>query len=59
VWKALSRQGVPPPRCRVERLMRRHGLRGAQPGHKRRWLTVADDAARMSRSPWNFATAIL
>jgi putative transposase len=45
VWKALRRQGVPAPRCRVERLMRRHGLCGAQPGRKRRWLTVADDAA--------------
>ena len=31
VWKALRRQGVPAPRCRVERLMRRHGLCGAQP----------------------------
>jgi len=25
--------------------MRRHGLCGAQPGRKRRWLTVADDTA--------------
>ncbi len=25
--------------------MRRHGLRGAQPGRKRRWLTVADERA--------------
>jgi putative transposase len=45
VWKALRRQGVPAPRCRVERLMRRHGLCGAQPGRKRRWLTVADETA--------------
>ena len=45
VWKALRRQGVPVPRCRVERLMHRHGLCGAQPGRKRRWLTVADEAA--------------
>jgi putative transposase len=45
VWKALRRQGVPAARCRVERLMRRHGLCGAQPGRKRRWLTVADDTA--------------
>lgn len=45
VWKALRRQGEPAPRCRVERLMRQHGLRGAQPGHRRRWLTVVDEAA--------------
>lgn len=45
VWKALRRQGVPVARCRVERLMRRHGLCGAQPGRKRRWLTVADETA--------------
>ena len=45
VWKALRRQGMPVPRCRVERLMRQHQLRGAQPGHKRRWLTVADETA--------------
>ena len=25
--------------------MRAHGLRGAQPGRKRRWLTVADETA--------------
>ena len=45
VWKALRRQGVPAARCRVERLMRRHGLCGAQPGRKRTWLTVADETA--------------
>jgi putative transposase len=45
VWKALRREGVPVPRCRVERLMRGHGLHGAQPGRKRRWLTVADETA--------------
>jgi putative transposase len=45
VWKALRRQGVPAPCCRVERLMRQHGLCGAQPGRKRRWLTVADESA--------------
>jgi putative transposase len=45
VWKALRREGVRVPRCRVERLMRGHGLRGAQPGRKRRWLTVADETA--------------
>jgi putative transposase len=45
VWKALRRHGVHAPRCRIERLMRQHGLRGAQPGRKKRWLTVADDSA--------------
>ncbi len=45
VWKALRRHGVGAPRCRVERLMRQHGLRGAQPGRRRRWLTVADERA--------------
>ncbi|HEX6012803.1 MAG TPA: DDE-type integrase/transposase/recombinase, partial [Geminicoccaceae bacterium] len=37
--------GVPAARCRVERLMRRHGLCGAHPGRKRTWLTVADETA--------------
>ncbi len=45
VWKALRRRGVDAARCRVERLMRQHGLRGAQLGRKRRWLTVADETA--------------
>jgi transposase InsO family protein len=45
VWKALRRHGMPVPRCRVERLMRQHGLRGAQSGRKRHWLTVADETA--------------
>jgi putative transposase len=45
VWKALRRQGVGAPRCRVERLMRQRGICGAQPGRKRRWLTVSDERA--------------
>jgi putative transposase len=44
LWKALRRQGVPVARCRVERLMLRNELRGAQPVRKR-WLTMADEAA--------------
>ncbi len=45
VWKTLQRQGAPAARCRIERLMRAHGLQGAQPDRKRRWLTIADEAA--------------
>ncbi len=44
-WKTLRRQGVEVGRGRVERLMRRHGLKGAQRQAKRRWLTQADEAA--------------
>jgi putative transposase len=44
-WKTLRRQGVEVGRGRVERLMRRHGLQGAQRQAKRRWLTQADEAA--------------
>jgi putative transposase len=44
-WKALRRQGVEVGRGRVERLMRRNGLQGAQRQAKRRWLTHADEAA--------------
>jgi putative transposase len=51
VWKALRRHGMPVPRCRVERLMRQHGLRGAQSGRKRHWLTVADETAPRPADP--------
>jgi len=44
VWKALRRQASR-WRCRVERLLRAHGLLGARPGRRRRWLTVVDEAA--------------
>jgi putative transposase len=45
VWMALRRQGIAGGTLRVERLMRRHGLGGAQPGRKRRWLTAAGETA--------------
>jgi hypothetical protein len=30
VWKALRRAGVQVPRCRVQRLMKSHGIQGAK-----------------------------
>ncbi len=44
-WKTLCRQGVDVGRGRVERVMRQHGLQGAQRAAKRRRLTRADEAA--------------
>jgi putative transposase len=44
-WKTLRGQGVEVGRGRVERVMRAHGLQGAQRQAKRRWLTQADEAA--------------
>ena len=44
VWKALRRQGVPAARCRVERLMRTHGIVGHRP-RRRRSLTRPDTTA--------------
>jgi hypothetical protein len=44
-WKSLRRQGVEVGRGRVEPLMRRHGIQGAQRRAKRRWLTQADETA--------------
>jgi putative transposase len=49
VWHELRRRGTNVGRCRVERVMRQNGIRGASPGHKRRSLTKADLTA--SRSP--------
>lgn len=45
VWKQLAREGIEVGRCRVERLMHAHGIRGAQPSKPRRSLTVADESA--------------
>ncbi len=44
-WKTLRRQGDEVGRGRVERVMRQHGLQGAQRQAKKRWLTRADEAA--------------
>ena len=35
MWKQLKREGIQTGRCRVERLMSRNGLRGAQHPRKR------------------------
>ena len=45
VWKQLLREGIDVGRGRVERLMRRAGIHGAQPTGRRRFLTVADELA--------------
>lgn len=44
VWRQLKREGEPVARCTVERLMRRHGLRGVVRGKVVR-TTVADSKA--------------
>lgn len=41
VWLQLNREGIAVARCTVERLMRRHGLRGAVRGKVKR-TTIAD-----------------
>ena len=45
MWRALRRQGHAVGRGRVERVMREHGICGAQRRARRRFLTRADDAA--------------
>jgi putative transposase len=46
VWRALSREGIPVARCRVERLMRLLGLAGAVRGKVKRTTVPAEVAAR-------------
>jgi len=43
VWRQLGREGVPVARCTVERLMRRHGMRGVVRGKVVR-TTISDPA---------------
>jgi putative transposase len=45
-WKALRRAGEQVPRCRVQRLMRAHGIQGAKRRGKPWRTTTADPAAR-------------
>ncbi|MBL9027447.1 MAG: IS3 family transposase [Myxococcales bacterium] len=45
VWRQLAREDVPVGRCRVERLMRGMGLRGAVRGRAYAVTTVSDEAA--------------
>jgi putative transposase len=45
-WKALRRAGETAPRCRVQRLMRRHGIQGAKRRGKPWRTTVPDVEAR-------------
>jgi putative transposase len=42
MWKALRRAGEQVPRCRVQRLMKVHGLQGAKRRGKR-WRTTKPD----------------
>jgi putative transposase len=42
MWKALRRAGEQVPRCRVQRLMRAHGIQGAKRRGKR-WRTTTPD----------------
>jgi putative transposase len=45
-WKALRRAGETAPRCRVQRLMRQHGIQGAKRRGKPWRTTVPDPDAR-------------
>jgi putative transposase len=45
VWRQLRREDIDVPRCRVERLMRDLGLRGATRGRAFMITTVADETA--------------
>jgi len=45
VWKQLRRESIPVARCRVERLMRQMGLRGAVRGRAFTVTTAANDTA--------------
>jgi transposase InsO family protein len=45
VWKALLRSGERVPRCRVQRLMREHGLQGAKRRGRPRRTTTPDPRA--------------
>src|SRR5690606_28257180 len=45
VWQQLNREGIKVARCRVERLMRRLGLRGAVRGGAFKVTTRADEKA--------------
>jgi len=47
-WKALLREGERVPRCRVQRLMRRHGIEGAKRRGKP-WRTTTPDRAALRR----------
>ena len=46
VWKALERAGERVPRCRVQRLMRSHGIQGAKRRGKPWRTTKPDPQAR-------------
>ena len=46
VWRALNREGIAVPRCRVARLMRELGLSGAVRGRVKRTTVPAEVAAR-------------
>ncbi|HVF77905.1 MAG TPA: IS3 family transposase [Solirubrobacteraceae bacterium] len=48
MWKALGRAGEQVPRCRVQRLMRTHGIQGAKRRGKP-WKTTRPDAAARRR----------
>ena len=45
-WKALRRAGETAPRCRVQRLMRQHGIQGAKRRGKPWRTTIPDPDAR-------------
>jgi putative transposase len=49
MWKALRRLGERAPRCRVQRLMRAHGIQGAKRRGKPWRTTKPDPAARRPR----------
>lgn len=48
VWRQLAREGIQVPRCQVERLMRKEGLKGALRGGRKPVTTRPDE---MSERP--------
>ena len=45
VWRQLAREGIQVPRCQVERLMRKEGLKGALRGGRKPVTTRPDETA--------------
>ena len=55
VWWQLEREGIRVARCTVERLMAKHGLKGAIRG--KRWRTTIGDGQASAHRTWWIATS--
>ena len=56
-WKALRRAGETAPRCRVQRLMRAHGIQGAKRRGKPWRTTIPDPERAAAARIWSSATS--